>query len=67
MSILGGGPSTLGTGSTTGGGKFESYLVGALKKQYRDTKQELEEKKEIIEKLKRELKLTKTNEMENEV
>ena len=46
---------------------FESYLVGALKKQYRDTKQELEEKREIIEKLRREMKLTKTNEIENEL
>ena len=46
---------------------FESYLVGALKKQYRDTKQELEEKKEVIEKLRREMKLTKTAEIENEL
>ena len=67
MSILGGGASTLGSGSNTGGAMFESYLVGALKKQYRDTKQELEEKREIIEKLRREMKLTKTNEIENEL
>ena len=46
---------------------FESYIVNALKKQNREMRQELEERKDIIEKLKRDLKLTKNNEIEHEL
>ena len=62
-----GGSSTIGSGPTGGNTMFESYIVNALKKQNRETRQELEEKKDIIEKLKRDLKLTKNNEIEHEL
>jgi hypothetical protein len=46
---------------------FESYLVTSLKKQNRDLKDELKEKADMIEKLKKETKLTKGLEMEHEL
>ncbi len=56
------------SGNPNGGGAvFESYLVSALKKQNRELRQELDEKTQTIEKLKRDIKLTRTNEIEQEL
>jgi hypothetical protein len=46
---------------------FESYLVTSLKKQNRDLKQEVEQKSEQIDRLKREMKLTKGIEVDHEM
>jgi hypothetical protein len=46
---------------------FESYLVSSLKKQNREMRQDLDEKTTTIEKLKRDIKLTRTNELEIEL
>ena len=46
---------------------FESYLVSSLKKQNREMRLELDDKSLVIEKLKRDTKLTKSHEMENEI
>ena len=54
-------------GVKDGVSQFESYLVTSLKKQNRDLKEEVREKGEVIEKLKRETKLTKSLEMEHEL
>ncbi len=62
-----GGTSTIGSGPSNGTTMFESYIVNALKKQNREMRHELDEKKDIIEKLKRDLKLTKNNEIEHEL
>jgi hypothetical protein len=46
---------------------FESYLVTSLKKQNRDLKDELKEKSDQIDKLKRDIKLSKGIEIEHEL
>jgi hypothetical protein len=58
-----------GPGGSGGNGNtvFESYLVSSLKKQNRDLKGELEDKTATIDRLKRDIKLTKTVELENEL
>jgi len=54
-------------GVKDGVSQFESYLVTSLKKQNRDLKDEMKEKVEMIDKLKRETKLTKNLEIEHEL
>jgi hypothetical protein len=49
------------------GAMFESYLVGALKKQNRELRHELDEKTQTVDKLKRDVKLTRTSEIEIEL
>jgi len=49
------------------GAVFESYLVGALKKQNRELRHELDEKSQVVDKLKRDVKLTRTTEIEIEL
>lgn len=46
---------------------FESYLVNALKKQNRELRSELDEKSATIDKLKKDIKLTRSMEMEIEL
>jgi hypothetical protein len=46
---------------------FESYLVTSLKKQNRELKDELSDKAGQIEKLKRDIKLAKSIEIEHEM
>jgi hypothetical protein len=58
----------VGQGSSTGTGVvFESYIVGALKKQNRELRYELDEKLATIEKLRKDIKLTRMNEIEQEL
>ena len=73
QSIIGGTSTNAGgaQGQSGSGGNgntvFESYLVSSLKKQNRDLKGELEDKTATIDRLKRDIKLTKTVELENEL
>lgn len=58
----------IGTAQNPSNGQvFETYLVGALKKQNRELRHELDGKTQAVEKLKKDVKLTRTSEIEIEL